>query len=109
MKPLSDWPRLAGAAADARDELRAVIPRLDAAIAAGCDSTGLLQAIRLLAWKHADRLRHALKAPAGSRQPQKKANCWRTGSPWGVPVGSGGVEAAGNGARPATRLKLDFC
>jgi hypothetical protein len=78
MKNPSSWPRLAGAAADARDELRAVIPRLDSAIAAGADSTGLLQAVRLLAWKHADALRLALKAPTGSQQSRKSADSWRS-------------------------------
>jgi hypothetical protein len=84
MKHSEGWLRLAGAAAAARDELRAVIPRLDSAIAAGADSTKLLQALRVLAWKHADSLRQALKAPAGVRQPRKKADSWRTGGLWDV-------------------------
>ncbi len=39
----------AGAPADARDELRAIVPRLDAAIAAGAVSTDFLAEVRLLA------------------------------------------------------------
>lgn len=35
MKNLDSWPLLAAAAADVTDELRALLPRLDAAIASG--------------------------------------------------------------------------
>jgi hypothetical protein len=96
MKNLEGWPRLAGAAAGARDELRAIIPRLDSAIAAGADPSGLLAELRVLVWKHADSLRQALKAPAGTRQPQKKPDSWRTGPLWSV------LEASdvGNGGEP---------
>ena len=96
MKNLEGWPRLAGAAAGARDELRAIIPRLDSAIAAGADPTGLLAALRVLAWKHADSLRQALKAPAGNRQPQKKPDSWSTGGLWSVLEGQDGE----NGGEP---------
>jgi hypothetical protein len=92
MKNLDSWPRLAGAAISARDELRAIIPRLDAAITAGADSTGLLQAVRLLAWKHADALRLALKAPQGSRQSRKRADPWRNGGLWAILEAAEGVE-----------------
>jgi hypothetical protein len=91
MKNLDSWPRLAGAAADARDALRAVIPRLDSAIAAGADSTGLLAAVRLLAWKHADALRLALKAPQGSQRSRKSADSWRSGGLWAILEASEGV------------------
>lgn len=57
--------RIVRSAVAAQDERRAILPRLDSAIAAGGDSTGLLQDIRVLARKHADSLRLALKAPDG--------------------------------------------
>jgi hypothetical protein len=67
MKNLSSWARLAAAALDARNELRNLVPRLDAAIASA--PTPLLLELRALAIPHADSLRLALKHPA----PQRRA------------------------------------
>ena len=89
MKTLDSWPRLAGAAADARDELRALLPRLDRAIAAGAVSPELLVELRALALKHADSLRQALKAPEGSRRTRRNDAAWRSGGLWSVPKGHG--------------------
>jgi hypothetical protein len=56
-----NWVRLAGAALDARDGLRRLIPRLDAAIETA--DTSVLVEVRALAIEHANRLRWALKRP----------------------------------------------
>ena len=87
MKNLESWARLAAAAADARDELRAVLPCLDAAIADGQDTTGLLSTARALMGKHADSLRKALKAPAGAAgaaADRARNAAWRSGGLWSV-------------------------
>jgi hypothetical protein len=55
------WVYLAGAAADTRDALRCLIPRLDAAIAAA--DTSALSEVRALCIRHANSLRNALKHP----------------------------------------------
>jgi hypothetical protein len=67
MKNLTNWARLAAAACDARDELRAVLPRLDRSILDGTVSTEQLAEFRRLAAHHAEQLRRALKAPAKPR------------------------------------------
>jgi hypothetical protein len=82
MKNLDGWPRLASAAADARDSLRALIPRLEAAIAAGNVSTELLEEMRAVAVRHAESLRLALKAPEGSRRTRRNDAAWRSGGLW---------------------------
>ena len=76
-------PRLAMAAADARDSLRALIPRLEAAIAAGAVSTELLVELRALAVRHAESLRLALKAErvARSRKADSATRLRRLTSP----------------------------
>ena len=84
MKNPSTWPRLAGACMDARDDLRMLIPRLDAAIAAGVVSTEFLHQLRALAVRHAESLKMALKAPAGARQGPRSADSWRSGGLWAV-------------------------
>jgi hypothetical protein len=81
--------RLTQAAANARDELRALIPKLDAAIASGLDSTGLLSAARGLMAKHAGLLSHALKRPTvqprrGNRDSRLFQPAWAID---GKPVG----------------------
>jgi hypothetical protein len=92
MKNPSAWPRLAAAAADARDELRLLVPRLDQAIASGGDATELLRDIRVLAVRHSEGLKAALKSPAGTRQSPRKYDSWRFGSLWDVPEASEGVD-----------------
>lgn len=58
------WVRLATAAVTARDDLREAIPELDAAIKRPTgDHADLLKRLRVLAERHADRLRLALKHP----------------------------------------------
>jgi hypothetical protein len=81
VKNLESWSRLAAAAADARDDLRALLPRLDRTIEAGQDQTGLLREVRILAAKHADRLRLALKSP-GRPKTRRNGDSWRTGGLW---------------------------
>ena len=66
MKTFDNWARLAGAAADARDALRSLIPRLDKAIAAA--DVSALPELRAMVIRHADSLRIALKHPAAERQ-----------------------------------------
>jgi hypothetical protein len=66
MKNLNNWARLAAAALDARNDLRMLLPRLDAAIADA--PTPLLVELRALAIRHADSLRLALKHPAARRR-----------------------------------------
>jgi hypothetical protein len=58
------WVYLAGAAADTRDALRYLIPRLDVAIAA--TPTPLLVELRALCVRHACALKNALKHPGGN-------------------------------------------
>jgi hypothetical protein len=72
---------------DARDELRALLPRLDAAIAAG--DVGLLLEVRELAAKHADSLRIALKQP-GRRKPPRNVDSWRSCGLWAISRQGGG-------------------
>ncbi len=76
------WERLAGAALVARDELRAVLPRLDQAITAGAD-VALLEDLRRLAARHAESLKAALKAPERSRRASRNDAAWRNGPLWG--------------------------
>jgi hypothetical protein len=67
MKNLNNgWARLAGAAIDARNDLRMLVPRLDSAIAAA--PMPLLVELRALCTRHADSLRLALKHPAARRR-----------------------------------------
>jgi hypothetical protein len=73
-----------GAALSARDELRAMLPRLDAAVAAGAVSTEFLLELRALAVKHAESLRQAQKAPEGSRRTRRNDAVWRSGGLWAV-------------------------
>jgi hypothetical protein len=79
----ADYPdRLAGAALDARDWLRTLLPELDAAIHAGRDTDGLLGRIRNLATFHADGLRMGLKRP--SRNLRQNADSARSAPVWGA-------------------------
>ena len=57
-----NWVRLAGAALDARDGLRRLIPRLDAAIETA-DTSALIEA-RAVAISLCNRLRLSLKHPS---------------------------------------------
>ncbi len=82
MKNLDSWPRLAGAAADARDELRAIVPRLEQAIAEGAVSREFLVQLRGLAVRHTESLKAALKAPQGSRTRRRMPDSWRSGGLW---------------------------
>jgi hypothetical protein len=57
-----NWVRLAGAALDARDGLRRLIPRLDAAIETG--DTSVLVEVRAVTISLCNRLRLSLKHPS---------------------------------------------
>ena len=59
------WVRLATAAVNARDDLRDLIPDLDSALLRPSDNHAeLLRRLRVLAERHADKLRLGLKHPA---------------------------------------------
>ncbi len=84
----AEWPRLAHAAADARDALRELLPHLERAIAAGSDATLLLARVRQLAAQHAEGLKAALKAPERPRGRQNRRseasrNVWDAAAPSG--------------------------
>ena len=55
-----------------RDELRAILPRLDQAIASG--DLSILAELRALAARHAENLKAALKAPSGPRNRPRDAD-----------------------------------
>jgi len=61
------WARLAGAALDCRNELRLLLPRLDAAIAAGQLDTTFLRELRDMAARHAESI--AGGAQTADRRP----------------------------------------
>jgi hypothetical protein len=61
------WLNLAGAAADARDALRRLLPRLDAALVAGDGPRVLLEDARAIAARYATVLTLALKSPEKPR------------------------------------------
>jgi hypothetical protein len=63
------WPVLAGAAADARDALRYLVPKLDRAIVTA--DASVLEEVRRLAVCHANSLKTALKHPR--RNVRKRA------------------------------------
>ena len=76
---IDSWPRLAAAAADARDDLRKLVTRLDPGITTWGGSPELMREMRDLAIKHAEALKSALKAPvARRRKPVQKTvkNLW---------------------------------
>ncbi len=62
-QPDERWPRLAEAAADARDTLRRLIPRVDAALLHGEMDRALLQDVRAITERHSTALVQALNAP----------------------------------------------
>jgi hypothetical protein len=66
MKNISRWEQLAGAALDARNALRALVPRLDHAIAAV--DTSVLVEVRALAARYAESLGAALKHSAARHE-----------------------------------------
>jgi len=65
-KNLDNWARLASAAFDAKTELARLIPRIDAALAAG--DTSVLRDVREIAVRHACALQAAIKRPATIRR-----------------------------------------
>jgi hypothetical protein len=69
----SEWPRLAGAAIAARDELRMLAADLTMALASGRIQPALVVRARDLARRHADGLRFALKHPA-AEPPVRRMN-----------------------------------
>jgi len=100
MKNLNSWPRLAGAAVSARDQLRALLPRLDAAIEAGVVSTEFLVELRALAVKHAESLKAALKAPEGTRRSRRDDASWRSGGLWAISPSRDLPESTPRGQKP---------
>ncbi len=102
------WLRLAEAAADTRDSLRRMAPRLDGALLDDAVSGNLrilLEDVRAIAGRHAMLLTLSLKDPAGDRaqnarsraaaSPVPSIRAWRgedTGRP---PEGATGAETEG--------------
>src|SRR5262249_38273115 len=82
-KPSDGWLPLATAATAAVDDLRRLIPRLDAMVLNPAEPT-LVEAKRV-AWLHADKLRLALKGRSSSSIPCAPG---RTVVPWGQLAGS---------------------
>lgn len=87
-QPSDTWPRLPGAALAARDALRSLVLRIDAARAAGATDPNLTAFVRQLAAHHADALKAALKAPDRPRS-QNRQNP-RSEPLWGVSGAQGG-------------------
>ncbi len=83
------WPRLAGACMAARDDLRALLPRLDAVLVHGMTDPRLIEFVRQLAARHAESLKAALKAPAAPRT-HRNTDSARFQPLWGVLEGNGG-------------------
>jgi hypothetical protein len=71
MKIQASWPQLAKAAADARDDLRQLVSRLDVCITAGGPTASELWKLREGIARHAEALKGALKAPAGPRNTRQ--------------------------------------
>jgi hypothetical protein len=79
MKQPDTWPRLARACLDCRDELRSLIPVLDAAIAAGSVPRRMLVQIRAALARNAERLRVGLKHP--ETEPRQNSDSARMEAP----------------------------
>lgn len=87
-RPSQTWDRLAGACLAARDDLRNLVLRIDAAAAAGAPDPNLTAFVRQLAMRHAENLKAALKAPDKPRARQNRRseasrNAWDVAEPPG--------------------------